>query len=105
MFCFSPVYFLDTQWIKLFKSALNCLCITAESGLSSNLDSLSLGERPLSGFKDQLCSLVFMALADPNTHLQLVGIRTLTVLGAQPGTLKRKRKDKGIDPSLVIFLS
>uniref|UniRef100_F6R573 MMS19 nucleotide excision repair protein n=1 Tax=Equus caballus TaxID=9796 RepID=F6R573_HORSE len=44
-------------------------------------------ERPLSGFKDQLCSLVFMALTDPNTQLQLVGIRTLTVLGAQPGLL------------------
>ncbi|KAF4019139.1 hypothetical protein G4228_010461 [Cervus hanglu yarkandensis] len=41
-------------------------------------------ERPLSGFKDQLCSLIFMALSDPNTQLQLVGIRTLTVLGAQP---------------------
>ncbi|KAM5244174.1 MMS19 nucleotide excision repair protein homolog isoform 3-T3 [Hipposideros larvatus] len=45
------------------------------------------GERPLSGFKDQLCSLVFMALADPNSQLQLVGIRTLTVLGAQPDLL------------------
>ncbi|XP_068817809.1 MMS19 nucleotide excision repair protein homolog isoform X5 [Capricornis sumatraensis] len=44
-------------------------------------------ERPLSGFKDQLCSLMFMALADPNTQLQLVGIRTLTVLGAQPDLL------------------
>uniref|UniRef100_A0A452VBP9 MMS19 nucleotide excision repair protein n=1 Tax=Ursus maritimus TaxID=29073 RepID=A0A452VBP9_URSMA len=40
-------------------------------------------ERPLNGFKDQLCSLVFMALTDPNTQLQLVGIRTLAVLGAQ----------------------
>ncbi|KAF6110160.1 MMS19-like protein, cytosolic iron-sulfur assembly component [Phyllostomus discolor] len=45
------------------------------------------GERPLSGLKDQLCSLVFMALTDPNAQLQLVGIRTLTVLGAQPGLL------------------
>nr|KAF6425353.1 MMS19-like protein, cytosolic iron-sulfur assembly component [Molossus molossus] len=45
------------------------------------------GERPLSGFKDQLCSLVFTALTDPNTQLQLVGIRTLTVLGAQPDLL------------------
>ncbi|KAM5139448.1 MMS19 nucleotide excision repair protein homolog isoform 1-T1 [Callospermophilus lateralis] len=44
-------------------------------------------ERPLSGFKDQLCSLVFMALTDPSIQLQLVGIRTLTVLGAQPGLL------------------
>ncbi|EPY80971.1 MMS19 nucleotide excision repair protein isoform 1-like protein [Camelus ferus] len=44
-------------------------------------------ERPLSGFKDQLCSLVFMALTDPSTQLQLVGIRTLTVLGAQPDLL------------------
>ncbi|XP_029391125.1 MMS19 nucleotide excision repair protein homolog isoform X2 [Mus pahari] len=44
-------------------------------------------ERPLSSFKDQLCSLVFMALTDPSTQLQLVGIRTLTVLGAQPGLL------------------
>ncbi|XP_052517196.1 MMS19 nucleotide excision repair protein homolog isoform X1 [Budorcas taxicolor] len=44
-------------------------------------------ERPLSGFKDQLCSLMFMALADPNTQLQLVGIRTLTVLGAHPDLL------------------
>ncbi|XP_060245585.1 MMS19 nucleotide excision repair protein homolog isoform X4 [Meriones unguiculatus] len=44
-------------------------------------------ERPLSSFKDQLCSLVFMALTDPSTQLQLVGIRTLTVLGAQPDLL------------------
>ncbi|KAL2769473.1 MMS19 nucleotide excision repair protein-like protein isoform 5 [Daubentonia madagascariensis] len=44
-------------------------------------------QRPLSGFKDQLCSLVFMALTDPSTQLQLVGIRTLTVLGAQPDLL------------------
>uniref|UniRef100_A0A8C6RZG1 MMS19 nucleotide excision repair protein n=1 Tax=Nannospalax galili TaxID=1026970 RepID=A0A8C6RZG1_NANGA len=44
-------------------------------------------ERPLSGFKDQLCSLVFMAITDPSTQLQLVGIRTLTVLGAQPDLL------------------
>ncbi|XP_075390864.1 MMS19 nucleotide excision repair protein homolog isoform X1 [Tenrec ecaudatus] len=44
-------------------------------------------ERPLSGFKDQLCSLVFMTLTDPSTQLQLVGIRTLTVLGAQPDLL------------------
>ncbi|XP_059982876.1 MMS19 nucleotide excision repair protein homolog isoform X2 [Lagenorhynchus albirostris] len=44
-------------------------------------------ERPLSDFKDQLCSLVFMALTDPSTQLQLVGIRTLTVLGAQPDLL------------------
>ncbi|XP_020033309.2 MMS19 nucleotide excision repair protein homolog isoform X1 [Castor canadensis] len=44
-------------------------------------------EMPLSGFKDQLCSLVFMALTDPSTQLQLVGIRTLTVLGAQPDLL------------------
>uniref|UniRef100_A0A8C5VVE8 MMS19 nucleotide excision repair protein n=1 Tax=Microcebus murinus TaxID=30608 RepID=A0A8C5VVE8_MICMU len=43
--------------------------------------------RPLSVFKDQLCSLVFMALTDPSTQLQLVGIRTLTVLGAQPDLL------------------
>uniref|UniRef100_A0A452R378 MMS19 nucleotide excision repair protein n=1 Tax=Ursus americanus TaxID=9643 RepID=A0A452R378_URSAM len=46
-----------------------------------------LDERPLNGFKDQLCSLVFMALTDPNTQLQLVGIRTLAVLGAQPDLL------------------
>ncbi|XP_051679991.1 MMS19 nucleotide excision repair protein homolog isoform X2 [Oryctolagus cuniculus] len=44
-------------------------------------------ERPLSAFKDQLCSLVFMALSDPSTQLQLVGIRALTVLGAQPDLL------------------
>uniref|UniRef100_A0A2K6AI71 MMS19 nucleotide excision repair protein n=1 Tax=Mandrillus leucophaeus TaxID=9568 RepID=A0A2K6AI71_MANLE len=44
-------------------------------------------QRPLNGFKDQLCSLVFMALTDPSTQLQLVGIRTLTVLGAQPDLL------------------
>ncbi|XP_031246188.1 MMS19 nucleotide excision repair protein homolog isoform X2 [Mastomys coucha] len=44
-------------------------------------------ERPLSSFKNQLCSLVFMALTDPSTQLQLVGIRTLTVLGAQPDLL------------------
>uniref|UniRef100_A0A8D1NSX8 MMS19 nucleotide excision repair protein n=1 Tax=Sus scrofa TaxID=9823 RepID=A0A8D1NSX8_PIG len=44
-------------------------------------------ERPLSGFKDQLCSLVFTALTDASTQLQLVGIRTLTVLGAQPDLL------------------
>ncbi|XP_045424672.1 MMS19 nucleotide excision repair protein homolog isoform X3 [Lemur catta] len=44
-------------------------------------------QRPLSGFKDQLCSLVFMALTDPSTQLQLVGIHTLTVLGAQPDLL------------------
>lgn len=35
-----------------------------------------------------------MALTDPSTQLQLVGIRTLAVLGAQPGTLKRKRKER-----------
>ncbi|XP_019580363.2 MMS19 nucleotide excision repair protein homolog isoform X2 [Rhinolophus sinicus] len=45
------------------------------------------GERPLSGFKDQLGSVVFMALADPNAQLQLVGIRALTVLAAQPDLL------------------
>ncbi|XP_006880123.1 PREDICTED: MMS19 nucleotide excision repair protein homolog isoform X1 [Elephantulus edwardii] len=44
-------------------------------------------EKLLSSFKDQLCSLVFMTLADPSTQLQLVGIRTLTVLGAQPDLL------------------
>ena len=44
-----------------------------------------------------------MALTDPSTQLQLVGIRTLTVLGAQPGTLKGKRKDRSIGPFLVIF--
>ncbi|XP_025253720.1 MMS19 nucleotide excision repair protein homolog isoform X4 [Theropithecus gelada] len=44
-------------------------------------------QRPLNGFKDQLCSLVFVALTDPSTQLQLVGIRTLTVLGAQPDLL------------------
>ncbi|MBZ3874538.1 MMS19 nucleotide excision repair protein-like protein, partial [Sciurus carolinensis] len=44
-------------------------------------------ENPLSGFKDQLCSLVFMALTDPSIQPQLVGIRTLTVLGTQPGLL------------------
>lgn len=45
---------------------------------------------------------MFTALTDPNTQLQLVGIRTLTVLGAQPGTLKRKEKERGIGPFLVI---
>ncbi|XP_021570407.1 MMS19 nucleotide excision repair protein homolog isoform X4 [Carlito syrichta] len=44
-------------------------------------------QRPLGSFKDQLCSLVFMALTDPSTQLQLAGIRTLTVLGAQPDLL------------------
>ncbi|KAM5271384.1 MMS19 nucleotide excision repair protein homolog isoform 2-T2 [Ctenodactylus gundi] len=44
-------------------------------------------EKPLGGFKDQLCSLVFMALTDTSTQLQLVGIRALTVLGAQPDLL------------------
>uniref|UniRef100_A0A2K6LL76 MMS19 nucleotide excision repair protein n=1 Tax=Rhinopithecus bieti TaxID=61621 RepID=A0A2K6LL76_RHIBE len=44
-------------------------------------------QRPLNAFKDQLCSLVFMAVTDPSTQLQLVGIRTLTVLGAQPDLL------------------
>lgn len=87
----SLFFFLDTQWIRLFKSASRCPCLTAEAGLPSDWDRLSLGERPLNGFKDQLCSLVFMALTDLNTQLQLVGIRTLTVLGAQPGTLKEKR--------------
>lgn len=75
-----------------YKFASHCPCIIAESGLPSDWDCFSPGERPLSGFKDQLCSLVFMALTDLNTQLQLVGIRTLTVLGAQPGTLKRRRK-------------
>lgn len=60
-----------------------------------------LDERPLNGFKDQLCSLVFMALTDPSAQLQLVGIRTLTVLGAQPGTLRRKRKERVLVPSLL----
>lgn len=90
---FFPLVLLDTQWIRLFKSTSHYPCITAESGLPSECDYLSPGERPLSGFKDQLCSLVFMALTDLNTQLQLVGIRTLTVLGAQPGTLKRRRKN------------
>ncbi|CAK6436227.1 unnamed protein product [Pipistrellus nathusii] len=49
--------------------------------------SYEKGERPLSTFKDQLCSLIFTALTDPNTQLQLVGVRTLTVLGAQPADL------------------
>ncbi|XP_023564623.1 MMS19 nucleotide excision repair protein homolog isoform X2 [Octodon degus] len=44
-------------------------------------------ERPLSGFKDQLCSLVFLALTDSSAQLQLVGIRALTALGAQPDFL------------------
>lgn len=91
------------KWIKLFKSASGCPCIIAESGLSSNLNCLSLGERPLSVFKDQLGSVAFMALADPNAQLQLVGIRTLTVLAAQPGMFQRKRKHRGIVPFLVIF--
>lgn len=88
--------------MRLFKSAPNSLGVAAESGLPSNLDYLSLGERPLSTFKDQLCSLIFTALTDPNTQLQLVGVRTLTVLGAQPGTLNRKKR-WGIGPFLVIF--
>ncbi|XP_036871682.2 MMS19 nucleotide excision repair protein homolog isoform X2 [Manis javanica] len=53
-------------------------------------------ERPLNGFKDQLCSLVFMALTDPSTHLQLVGIRTLTVLGAQPDLLSSGDMDQAV---------
>jgi hypothetical protein len=48
---------------------------------------------------------MFMALADPNTQLQLVGIRTLTVLGAQPGTLKGKRKDRSFWSLSCGFLS
>lgn len=93
---FFPVYLLETpSGLSSLNLAPSCLCITAESGLPSNLDSyLSLDERPLNGFKDQLCSLVFMALTDPSTQLQLVGIRTFAVLGAQPGTLKRKRKGR-----------
>ncbi|XP_036192330.1 MMS19 nucleotide excision repair protein homolog isoform X6 [Myotis myotis] len=55
--------------------------------LQQKWSSEDKGERPLSVFKDQLCSLVFTALTDPNTQLQLVGIRTLTVLGAQPDLL------------------
>ncbi|XP_023610630.1 MMS19 nucleotide excision repair protein homolog isoform X3 [Myotis lucifugus] len=55
--------------------------------LQQKWSSEDKGERPLSAFKDQLCSLVFTALTDPNTQLQLVGIRTLTVLGAQPDLL------------------
>ncbi|XP_049646772.1 MMS19 nucleotide excision repair protein homolog isoform X3 [Suncus etruscus] len=44
-------------------------------------------QRPLSGIKDQLCSLCFLALTDPSSQLQLVGIRTFTVLGAHPDLL------------------
>ncbi|XP_006831274.1 PREDICTED: MMS19 nucleotide excision repair protein homolog isoform X2 [Chrysochloris asiatica] len=54
-------------------------------------------ERPLSGFKDQLCSLVFVTLTDPSTQLQLVGIRALTVLGAQPDLLSPGDLELAVD--------
>ncbi|XP_043840486.1 MMS19 nucleotide excision repair protein homolog isoform X3 [Dromiciops gliroides] len=54
-------------------------------------------EIPLSGFKTALCSLVSLALADPSTQLQLVGIRALTVLGAQPGLLSAEDLELAID--------
>ncbi|XP_055976356.1 MMS19 nucleotide excision repair protein homolog isoform X2 [Sorex fumeus] len=44
-------------------------------------------QSPLRSLKDQLCSLVFLALTDPSSQLQLVGIRTLTVLGTHPDLL------------------
>uniref|UniRef100_A0A7N4NGC8 MMS19 nucleotide excision repair protein n=1 Tax=Sarcophilus harrisii TaxID=9305 RepID=A0A7N4NGC8_SARHA len=54
-------------------------------------------EIPLSSFKTPLCSLVSLALADPSTQLQLVGIRALTVLGAQPGLLSTQDLELAID--------
>ncbi|XP_005008102.1 MMS19 nucleotide excision repair protein homolog isoform X2 [Cavia porcellus] len=54
-------------------------------------------ERPLCGFKDQLCLLVFMALADSSAQLQLVGIRALTVLGAQPDFLSSEDLEQTVD--------
>ncbi|XP_036591095.1 MMS19 nucleotide excision repair protein homolog isoform X1 [Trichosurus vulpecula] len=54
-------------------------------------------EIPLSGFKTPLCSLVSLALADPSTQLQLVGIRALTVLGAQPGLLSTEDLELAAD--------
>ncbi|XP_019062509.1 MMS19 nucleotide excision repair protein homolog isoform X2 [Fukomys damarensis] len=53
-------------------------------------------ERPLSDFKDQLCSLVFMALTDSSDQLQLVGIRTITVLGAQPDFLSSEDLEQAV---------
>ncbi|XP_044518608.1 MMS19 nucleotide excision repair protein homolog isoform X4 [Gracilinanus agilis] len=54
-------------------------------------------EIPLSGFKAPLCSLISLALADPSTQLQLVGIRALTVLGGQPGLLSSEDLEVAID--------
>ncbi|XP_013361609.1 PREDICTED: MMS19 nucleotide excision repair protein homolog isoform X2 [Chinchilla lanigera] len=53
-------------------------------------------ERPLSNFKDQLCSLIFMALTDSSAQLQLVGIRALTVLGAQPDFLSSEDLEQAV---------
>uniref|UniRef100_A0A4X2LBR8 MMS19 nucleotide excision repair protein n=1 Tax=Vombatus ursinus TaxID=29139 RepID=A0A4X2LBR8_VOMUR len=54
-------------------------------------------EIPLSGFKAPICSLVSLALTDPSTQLQLVGIRALTVLGAQPGLLSTEDLELAAD--------
>ncbi|XP_072482708.1 MMS19 nucleotide excision repair protein homolog isoform X3 [Notamacropus eugenii] len=54
-------------------------------------------EIPLSGFKTPLCSLVSLALTDSSTQLQLVGIRALTVLGAQPGLLSTEDLELAAD--------
>lgn len=54
-------------------------------------------EIPLSGFKAPLCSLVSLALADPSTQLQLVGIRALTILGAQRGLLSAEDLELAAD--------
>ncbi|XP_012925359.1 MMS19 nucleotide excision repair protein homolog isoform X1 [Heterocephalus glaber] len=53
-------------------------------------------ERTLSDFKDQLCSLVFMALTDSSAQLQLVGIRAITVLGAQPDFLSSEDLEQAV---------
>uniref|UniRef100_A0A8D0GZM9 MMS19 nucleotide excision repair protein n=1 Tax=Sphenodon punctatus TaxID=8508 RepID=A0A8D0GZM9_SPHPU len=44
-------------------------------------------DNPLLGSKATLCSVVFSAVTDPSVQLQLVGIRTLAVLGALRGLL------------------
>ncbi|KAG7492628.1 hypothetical protein MATL_G00016300 [Megalops atlanticus] len=41
----------------------------------------------LSGFREPLCSLVFSALSESNSGLQVTATRVLTALGQQPGLL------------------
>ncbi|XP_013361610.1 PREDICTED: MMS19 nucleotide excision repair protein homolog isoform X5 [Chinchilla lanigera] len=68
----------------------------AEDLLDSFLSNILQDERPLSNFKDQLCSLIFMALTDSSAQLQLVGIRALTVLGAQPDFLSSEDLEQAV---------